>query len=68
MSYIETPREMNKIVLPLNVFLHTFEEEYIPHIYLYDEYIYDSMSDLGEIRVYQRADFQSGSRVLKKVF
>ena len=31
-------------------------------------YIYDSMPDLGEIRVYQRADFQSGSRVLKKVF
>ena len=30
--------------------------------------IYDSMSDLGEIEVYQRADFQSGSRVLKKVF
>ena len=30
--------------------------------------VYDSMSDLGEIRVYQRADFQSGSRVLKKVF
>ena len=29
---------------------------------------YDSMPDLGEIRVYQRADFQSGSRVLKKVF
>ena len=28
----------------------------------------DSMPDLGEIRVYQRADFQSGSRVLKKVF
>ena len=32
------------------------------------EFIYDSMSDLGEIRVYWRADFQSGSRVLKKVF
>ena len=32
------------------------------------EVLYDSMSDLGEIRVYQRADFQSGSRVLKKVF
>ena len=31
-------------------------------------YLYDSMSDLGEIEVYQRADFQSGSRVLKKVF
>ena len=30
--------------------------------------LYDSMPDLGEIRVYQRADFQSGSRVLKKVF
>ena len=29
---------------------------------------YDSMSDLGEIEVYLRADFQSGSRVLKKVF
>ena len=27
---------------------------------------YDSMPDLGEIRVYQRADFQSGSRVLKR--
>ena len=38
--------------------------------YIYSKYtiIYDSMSDLGEIRVYQRADFQSGSRVLKKVF
>ena len=32
------------------------------------ESIYDSLSDVGEIRVYQRADFQSGSRVLKKVF
>jgi len=35
---------------------------------LYDYYVYDSLSDVGEIRVYQRADFQSGSRVLKKVF
>ena len=33
-----------------------------------DTYIYDSFSDVGEIRVYWRADFQSGSRVLKKVF
>ena len=31
-------------------------------------FIYDSFSDVGEIRVYWRADFQSGSRVLKKVF
>ena len=30
--------------------------------------IYESFSDVGEIRVYWRADFQSGSRVLKKVF
>ena len=31
-------------------------------------YIYDSFATVGEIRVYWRADFQSGSRVLKKVF
>ena len=30
--------------------------------------IYDSIATVGEIRVYWRADFQSGSRVLKKVF
>ena len=29
--------------------------------------VYDSIATVGEIRVYQRADFQSGSRVLKKV-
>ena len=29
---------------------------------------YDSIATVGEIRVYRRADFQSGSRVLKKVF
>ena len=33
-----------------------------------ESFTYDSLSDVGEIRVYQRADFQSGSRVLKKVF
>ena len=31
-------------------------------------YRYESFSDVGEIRVWWRADFQSGSRVLKKVF
>ena len=31
-------------------------------------YKYDSIATVGEIRVYWRADFQSGSRVLKKVF
>ena len=30
--------------------------------------IYDSMPDLGEIEVYLGSKFQSGSRVLKKVF
>ena len=32
------------------------------------ELIYESFSDVGESRVWWRADFQSGSRVLKKVF
>ena len=31
-------------------------------------WIYESFSDVGESRVWWRADFQSGSRVLKKVF
>ena len=30
--------------------------------------IYDSIATVGEIQVWWRADFQSGSRVLKKVF
>ena len=30
--------------------------------------IYESFATVGEIRVWWRADFQSGSRVLKKVF
>ena len=30
-------------------------------------HMYDSIATVGEIRVYWRADFQSGSRVLKKV-
>ena len=30
--------------------------------------VFDSIATVGEIRVYRRADFQSGSRVLKKVF
>ena len=34
----------------------------------YGACIYDSIATAGEIRVYWRADFQSGSRVLKKVF
>ena len=41
-------------------------EDFVTVIFF--SYIYDSMPDLGEIEVYQRADFQSGSRVLKKVF
>ena len=30
--------------------------------------VYESIATVEEIRVYWRADFQSGSRVLKKVF
>ena len=30
--------------------------------------IYESIATVGEIRVWWMADFQSGSRVLKKVF
>ena len=30
--------------------------------------VYESFSDVGEIRVWWRTDFQSGYRVLKKVF
>ena len=30
--------------------------------------VYESIATVGEIRVYWRDDFQSGSRVLKKVF
>ena len=29
---------------------------------------YESIATVGEIRVWWRADFQNGSRVLKKVF
>ena len=38
------------------------------NMYIKEDEGYDSFSDVGEIRVYWRADFQSGSRVLKKVF
>ena len=38
------------------------------HCFLAIYIIYESFATVGEIRVYLRADFQSGSRVLKKVF
>ena len=40
-------------------------------IALYESYevpVYESIATVGESRVWWRADFQSGSRVLKKVF
>ena len=37
-------------------------------LYCGEANVYDSIATVGEIRVYRRADFQSGSRVLKKVF
>ena len=49
------------------VVLGNFIRHHKDHYELWNS-IYDSLSDVGEIRVYQRADFQSGSRVLKKVF
>ena len=39
-------------------------EIYVLHVV----FIYESIATVGEIRVWWRADFQSGSRVLKKVF
>ena len=45
------------------------EEDTLKSISIY-EYIsiYDSIATVGETGVWLRADFQSGSRVLKKVF
>ena len=37
------------------------------HIVSNGKFIYESFSDVGESWVWLRADFQSGSRVLKKV-
>ena len=34
----------------------------------FEELAYESFATVGEIQVWWRADFQSGSRVLKKVF
>ena len=41
--------------------LHSFQSPHSLH------FLYDSIATVGEIRVWWRADFQSGSRVLKKV-
>ena len=38
------------------------------HPKIQDEDPYESIATVGEIQVWWRADFQSGSRVLKKVF
>ena len=34
---------------------------------IYNSSVYDSIATVGEIQVWWRADFQSGSRVLKKL-
>ena len=42
---------------------------YVTMSYIFLECVcYESIATVGEIRVWWRADFQSGSRVLKKVF
>ena len=58
-------REATESII-VKLFTRVWYDERLTYRHLKREY--DSMSDLGEIRVYQRADFQSGSRVLKKVF
>ena len=50
----------------MNLPLH---DSYIEHIFLNIlEGIYDSIAGVGKTGVWLRADFQSDSRVLKKVF
>ena len=49
-----------------NLFLPTVF--YFCHLVCLHYTKYESFATVGEIRVYWRADFQSGSRVLKKVF
>ena len=53
---------MSLLTLPIKVLhlVHISKDAYL--------YVYESFATVGEIRVYWRADFQSGSRVLKKVF
>ena len=58
-NFDKTSKLTIKLALPQQIFLPQSSQM---------QYSYDSLSDVGEIRVYQRADFQSGSRVLKKVF
>ena len=54
------------------VFLFACEHVFVSlpvHVtFVFVHIVYDSIATVGEIRVYRRADFQSGSRVLKKVF
>ena len=38
------------------------------HVVSNGKFIYESFSDVGESWIWWRADFQNGSRVLKKVF
>ena len=52
------------LLIELNKSDHTRQNisSYICHT------VYESIADVGETGVWLRADFQSGSRVLKKVF
>ena len=47
---------------------HVTWEDKVTKVRHISDTVYDSIATVGEIRVYRRADFQSGSRVLKKVF
>ena len=54
--------------LPHNSFPRNTALLFLLFVTLFSLFDFLWVSDLGEIRVWLRADFQSGSRVLKKVF
>ena len=49
-------------------FFNTLKKMHGDGVSIMIETLYESIATVGEIQVWWRADFQSGSRVLKKVF
>ena len=71
-SFWEGKDKKNVIVVALltclmNIGSHSWTTTYAAN-HENDIFGYESIATVGDIRVYWRADFQSGSRVLKKVF
>ena len=48
--------------------MHHYQGAYVYALCIHDQGAYESNASVGETGVWLRADFQSGSRVLKKVF